>query len=123
VQRLLAQVALAPWPRHDDDRRDVAQLSRDRLVQQRPALSLAPLALRPGAEDDGLEGLVGAGQVDGVHGRVGAQIRALVCATGDGAQEAALHQRLHDLLQQRTQVGVDRVELEQDDVVGDEEMV
>lgn len=123
MQRLLAQVALVPRPRHDDDRRDVAQLGGERLVQQGAPLGLAALARGAGAEDDGLEGFIRAGQVDRVHGRMGAKIRALVGAASHDAQEAAQHQRLQALLQQWAQIGVDGVELEQCDVIGDEQLV
>ena len=93
-------------------------LAVDRLVR-----GLAPPPLLVRAEDDRVVGAVRAGDVDLVDLGVPAEVGAHLGAAVDHPEEAALDQRRERLLDERTQVDVDRVRLEQHDLVLDEQLV
>src|SRR5262249_193241 len=61
---LILDVARAPVSWDDNDRADVAQLAGDALVEQRLASSFARGSFGSRTPYDGVEGLVGAGNVD-----------------------------------------------------------
>ena len=84
-----SEVARRPGTGDDDDRRDVAQLRRDLLVDPGRALALAALPVLAGAKHDRLVGLVRAGEVDRVDARVRHQgLARLVAHARDDAHDA-----------------------------------
>ena len=119
---LVAQVGHRPLAGHDDDRRHVAEFGAHRLVERGLVGGLAPGALGAGAEDDGVVGLVGAGDVHGIDSRVPGQVLAHRSTTVDDAQHAGLDQRGQGAVPVRHQVVVHRVRLHHDDLALDEEL-
>ena len=74
--------------------------------------ALGPLLSR--TKDHSLEGPVRAGHVHLVHQGVVCQVPALLRTPVDDAQEPSVDESPVRLLEERTQVGVDRVHLEDD---------
>ncbi len=121
VLALELQIGCRPGPGNDDHRGDVAQLTADRFVENGVVLRLPPGPILVLAEDDGIVRLVGAGDVDGVDGVVVDEVGADVDSSVDDAQVAGIDEGGQRLLEDRPQVLVDRVHLEEHDrVLGDE---
>jgi len=88
VLGLPGQLALAVGAGHDEDGRDVAELSGDRLIEQRPILSPSGLPFRTRRPpDQQVVGAVGAGDQNFVHAIVLSQVRTLISAAVDHGQE------------------------------------
>ena len=124
VLRLELQVGLGPGARHHKHGGHAAQLRGDGLGQNGLPRSLAagPLLWGP-APNDSVVGGVRTGDVHAHNLRVVAEMSADLGAAVHDRQHPGLDERREGLLQDRTQVGVDRVGLEKDHLVFHEELV
>ena len=122
VLGLVAQLGGRPPARHDDHRRDVAQLGRDRLGQQRARRPPCAVPFGTGAEHDGVVGLVRTGDVHLVDPGVPRQVLAHRGTALDDAQHAGVDQRRQGAAPVRHEVVVDRVGLHHDGLALDEEL-
>ncbi len=114
---LKPQVRFGPVPGHNDCRADGAQLGRDRFGDLRRARRLVLLSLFTRSPDDRVMRRLCAGDVDFVHPVMGTQIPADPSPAVHDAQGIAVDQRLQNRAQERGQVIVHRVHLEDDDLV------
>ena len=122
VLGLVTQIGHRPLAGHDDDRRHVAEFGAHRLVERGLVGRLAPGGVGAGAEDDGVVGLVRAGDVHRIDLRVPGQVLAHRSTAVDDAQHAGLDQRGQGAVPVRHQVVVHRVRLHHDDLALDEEL-
>lgn len=123
VLGLEAEVRIAPRPGGHDARADAAQLTAERLADQRRVVAAALRGLLVGPPHDRVVGAVAAGDMDGVHAVVRGEMAALRRTAVDEPQPAALDELGEDQLEVRPEVGVDRVHLSDDDLALDIQLV
>lgn len=125
VPRLVRELGLGPRAGDDEHRRHAAELRGEGdLVLLLLSRLLAPRLLGGvTAPHDRVVGAIAARDVQRVDLRMRRQVRADVGAAVDDGQEAVVDQRAEGLLEVRPAVGVDRVHLEDDDLVLDEQLV
>ena len=107
------EVRLGPVARHHEARADAAEFARDRCVDLRLVGRLSPGPLIAGAVDDGIVRGRAAGHVDRVDGVVRGEVLAHLRAARRKAHHARLDELGEDDLEERLEVRVDRVHLEQ----------
>ena len=123
VLGLIGDIARAPGPGTTITGLTLPSSPVMRLCKQRLARRLARRALRARTPDDGVEGLIRAGDMDLVHAGMLAEIRALRRAAVDDAQVAAVDQRAEGVLDQRAKIGVDGIGLEDHHLIFDEQLI
>ena len=92
---------MRPGARDDDDWRHIAELAGEALAVSKVVLGLSTAALFADAEDDGIVGLVGTGDVDLLHGAVLTDVVAFGRASVHDSKEPALTKRLERFVDQR----------------------
>ncbi len=123
VVGVVVEVGRAPPARHHDDRREVAELGGERLVEDRLVAALALLALRSRPEHDRLVGAVRAGDVERVHEWVVREVPALSRVAVDHADQPGADERRERRLVDRGEVRHHGVHLEHDDLELHEQLV
>src|ERR1051326_1218751 len=106
---LIRQIAETPGTGHNNDRADIPKLPRHAFANLRRMRCLACRSLCPGAEDDSIERLIRSRNMNLIDLRVIAQIGPFSRPASYDAQIARLDQGAHPLLNQGSQILIDRV--------------
>src|SRR5207253_9500539 len=123
VSCLEAHVARRPRARHDDGGAHITELTAYSLCGDRLVACLASSALRSGTKDHGVVGAAASGYVDLVDGVVSGEVLTCARTPVADAHEPGPDEVAEDVVEDRTQILIDGVHLEQTHVAFRKELV
>ena len=123
VDAVKVEVLLRPGAGDDDDRAHVAELAAQPFGVAGLAIRLATCSFLANAEDDGIVSLVGSGDVNLFDQSMRAEILAFCSASVHHPKETSLAERRECLVDERAEILVDRIHLQEDDLALHDELV